>query len=328
MSSTEARPGTIIYDRVSRTLSASGPWLRARTRLLQLAHRGLRPAGYLGVSRVFRIISSLAPTDAETIIREGAFRFCFPADDYYWNRLLDANWTYEPEIDAFLRAVRNRPFVFVDLGANFGYWSARVAAGMYGPRQALAVEPSRACHAVLFRNLDGFENVRAVRYAVSDRSGDTVRLFGNRHAGFSLDPTWPGASGVAADTVTTRTIDNLLAECGIDPAVTPAVIKVDVEGVEKQALDGAAAAIAGESLFLIEDASGADRVSDAIRHAHDYFGMNLYALERSGWRALFDLDDATRTKRGKSQIRQEGTNFIATRSAHWHGILRGVTHAG
>jgi FkbM family methyltransferase len=327
MSSTDPVTQTVHFDRGSRRLSASGRGLYVRTRLLQLVHRALRPAGYLGVSRVFRFITSLSPTDAETTVREGTFRFRFPAEDYYWNRLLDPDWTYEPEIDAFLRAVQDHPFAFVDLGANFGYWSARVAAGMYGRRQALAVEPSSVCQAVLLRNLAGFEDARAFRYAVSDRSGDTVRLFGARHAGFSLDPTWPGASGVVADTVTTCTVDALLAECGIDPAVTPTVVKVDVEGVEKQALDGAAAAIAGESVFLIEDAAGSGRVSDAICHAHDHCGMSLYALDPSGWRPLVDLGDAGRAKRGKSRIRQEGTNFIATRSALWHEILRGVRHA-
>jgi FkbM family methyltransferase len=319
MSSTER--AIVSYDRVTRTLTAPTATLHRRARLLQLTHRVLRPVGYLGVTRAFRLITSLNRADGETVVREGPFRFSFPGDDYYWNRLLDPDWSYEPEIDAFLREVRDRPFVFVDLGANFGYWSARVAAGMYGHRQAISVEPSSTCHAILSRNLAEFPDVRFFRYAISDRSGDTVRLFGTRHAGFSLDPTWPGASNVVADTVATRTVDDVLAECGIDPVVTPTVVKLDVEGFEKQALDGAAAAIDGQSVFLIEDVTGADSAGDAIRHAHAQLGMSLYALGVSGWRPLAGLDDAITAKRGKTRLRQEGTNYLATRSPSWRAWL-------
>jgi FkbM family methyltransferase len=324
MSSTE--PGTVSYDRRARTLSAPGAALRRRARLLQLAHRALRPIGYLGITRVFRLITALVRADGDTIVEEGSFRFRFPGDDYYWNRLLDPHWSYEPEIDAFLRAVARYEFVFVDLGANYGYWSARAAAGLYGRRRVIAVEPSTACHAVLSRNLSGHGDAHALRYAISDRSGDTVRLFGTRHAGLSLDPRWPGASAVVADTVTTRTLDDLLAEWGIDPAATPTVVKLDVEGFEKQALDGAATTIAGQSVFLIEDASPAGVISDAIRHAHAHLGMSLYALGAAGWRRLADLDDASATRQGRSRFRQEGTNVLATRSAAWLGILGGDIH--
>ncbi len=57
------------------------------------------------------------------MIVEGSWKFRYPSNDYYWNRLLDAGWHYEPEIDSVLRKFANLPFVFIDLGANFGFWS-------------------------------------------------------------------------------------------------------------------------------------------------------------------------------------------------------------
>jgi hypothetical protein len=85
-------------------------------------------------------------------------------------------------------------------------------------------------------------------------------------------------------------------------------------------------AIGGQTVFLIEDASPPGEVSDAIRHAHVHFGMSLYALGVSGWRSLIDLDDASEARQGRSRFRQEGTNFLATRSAAWLGILGEGTH--
>jgi hypothetical protein len=139
---------TPVYDREARALLAPDAGTRRRVRMLQLTHRLLRPVGYLGVSRAFALINALLPSRGDITIREGSWLFRFPANDYYWNRLLDPAWQYEPEIHSFLQAIRGLPHTFVDLGANFGYWSTRVAprarALMYCGAISNASDPKRA----------------------------------------------------------------------------------------------------------------------------------------------------------------------------------------
>jgi FkbM family methyltransferase len=313
----------LVYDRETRALSAPDAATRRRVRLLQLTHRALQPVGHLGVSRVFALINTLLPTRADITIREGSWRFRFPADDYYWNRLLDPVWQYEPEIHAFLEAIRGLHHTFVDLGANFGYWSTRVAAGLYGARPLVAVEASSACFHVLRRNLEcvGAE-ARALRYAVAERTGDEVPLFGVRHAGFSIDPSWAGRPAVVADTVPTITLDDALVEAGVEPAETPLVVKLDVEGAERAVLIGAPITVSGPSVFLMEDAAGPGRLSDAVEYAHHEAGMRLFALHGEAVpRRISGPDGVLRLKRRHGRLQRRGLNIAATGSPWWWEVL-------
>jgi FkbM family methyltransferase len=317
----------LIYDRSLRHLTAPGILARVHAHALQLSHKALAPVGYFGVSKVFGLVNRLFPTGGDAVVTEGEFRFRFPADDYYWNRLLDAEYEYEPEIDRLLRGVSHLDFVFVDLGANFGYWSTRVAAALYGRRRLIAVEASATCCEVLRRNLQEYGlSDSAYHYAVADRSGLEVQLFGERHAGFSIDSTWAGASSAVAGTVLTISLDDLLREAGIDASVTPLVVKLDVEGVERQVLEGAPIAAAGPSLFLVEDATGPGRVSDAVRHAHEHLGMRLYVMDGLPLRRLEDLDKLLMIKRRQSRIQQRGLNLVASASPSWWDVLEVLEH--
>jgi FkbM family methyltransferase len=314
----------ILYDRTARRLDTPHRRARLHARALQAVHKGLKPVGYLGVSRLFTLVNRLAPAvDPETMVCEGAFRFSFPSDDYYWNRLLDSHWRYEPEIDGLLASIRTRPWLFVDLGANFGYWSARVVA-LYGPRRVIAVEPAAASHEVLARNVEPFgESVRKVRRAVWHRTGADVSLYGSRHPGLSLDPHWLGASPFAGERVETITLDDLLRESGEDPAVLPVVVKLDVEGVEAEVLAGGRETAAGKSLFLLEDASPAGQVGQAVRDACA-LGMRLYALDGAGRvRRLARPEEVLRLKGWRTRIQQTGLNLVVTGSALWWEILEG-----
>lgn len=258
----------------------------------------------------------------DMMVTEGEFRFRFPANDYYWTRLLDSKYEYEFEIDGFLRTMQDRAFVFVDLGANFGYWSARVAAGLYGRREVIAVEASSSSFEVLCQNLKSYKATASTfRYAVADRSGAEVMLFGDRHAGFSIDPHWRGASSRVADVVVTATLDDVLHEAGVDPSATPLVVKVDVEGAEKQVLCGATSTINGPSVFLMEDATQPGNVSDAIRYAHEHLGMRFYVRVGDSLRRLSDLYEIQDLKRRRSRVQQAGINLIATASAMWRNAL-------
>lgn len=314
----------IVFDRKTGALDAPDLRSRVLVRSLQGAHKMLAPVRYLGISRAHGLIAKIMRPSTTTLVKDGAFQFRFPSNDYYWNRLLDASWSYEPEIDAVLRRFADTPFVFVDLGANFGYWSARVGAGLYGEHRAITVEASKYCLSVLKGNVAHMP-VSLHHRAIDDTTGRTISLFGDRHAGFSIDDTWYGASKTAVNEVVSITIDDLLAAEGVDCDHEPVIVKLDVEGVELRALAGATRTLAGQSAFIIEDADR-DGPSDAVRFAVDQLGMRIVCIEGGRFMELPTHGDLERVKARQSRVQATGLNLIATKSPFWLTKLR-AAHA-
>jgi FkbM family methyltransferase len=311
----------IVFDRTSRKLEARDFKSLLQARLMQCSHLALAPIKYLGVSRVHAAINKAIRPTSDTLILESGVRFSFPSNDYYWNRLLDANWQYEPEIDAFLRAASAVPFVFLDLGANFGYWSARVGSGLYGSHRSIAVEASASSFAILERNTRSLpQSVTVYHRAIDAVSGKKVVLYGERHAGFSLNHNWHGGSGNEVNEVETISIDDLLAAENIDASRTPVLIKLDVEGVEARALAGAARTIRGQAALIIEDAERND-VSEAVRRLHVDLGMSLFRFDRGSFREIECLDEIKGLKARQSSLQSVGLNLVAASSPVWKSVI-------
>lgn len=311
----------IVFDRTSGTLDAPDGKSRLQARLMRYSHRALAPIGYLGISRVHGALNKLLRPDTTTVVAEGPWRFRFPSGDYYWNRLLDPGYDYEPEIGRALAQFADVGFVFLDLGANFGFWSSKVVAGVFGEHRVVAVEASSYCLAILRQNLAG-SSAEIHHRAIDDRSGKQISLFGGpRHAGQSIDESWSGASHEVVDTIETISIDDLVDLAGIDPAATPLVVKLDVEGVELRAFQGARRTVAGQSLWLIEDAAP-NQVSPATVFARDELGMQLFIddghglIELSDWQQLLDY------KKTLTSFQAAGVNLLASASPMWVGALR------
>ena len=125
-------------------------------------------------------------------------------------------------------AAQDRPFVFLDIGANLGLFSLLAARNPYCQR-AIAIEPLPE----IFRNLEanirrnGANNVEAILGAVSAAADDFVHLsFDARHSGMSkIVDRQCGA--VRAPVISAGKLDLLFPK----PADT-IVVKIDVEGSE------------------------------------------------------------------------------------------------
>jgi FkbM family methyltransferase len=317
----ETMPPLITFDRVTNQLRSSGGASRLQPRAMQLSHRLLAPLGYLGISRLHAAINKALRPLSDTMIVERELRFVFPTNDYYWNRLLDSSWSYEPEIDAYLSKVASTQWIFVDLGANYGYWSARVGSGMYGPHRSIAVEAAAATFPFLQRNTrDLPQPVALYHRAIDAVSGKKVVLYGDRHAGLSIDRSWYGASSKEANEVETISIDELLDAERVDPAAVPVLVKLDVEGVEMRALQGAERTLAGQSAFLIEDAEkGA--VSDAVRWLFERPDMKLFLFKDGEFVVLRGLDEILSIKARESKWQGVGLNLVATASPIWKDAI-------
>jgi FkbM family methyltransferase len=123
--------------------------------------------------------------------------------------------------------------VFLDLGANVGYYSL-IAAKLVGVGgKVVAVEPDPENFARLCRNieLNGFTQIVAINKGISD-TRDVMRLYrdttGNSGAHSFV------ARGVATDTVDVEvdTVDNIVHDLGLDRVD---FIKTDIQGFEFRA---------------------------------------------------------------------------------------------
>lgn len=312
----------IVFNRETRLLQTPDWKSALQARAMQISHRALAPLGYLGVSRIHNAINRFLRPRTDTLIVEKEWSFRFPSNDYYWNRLLDGRWDYEPEIEFVLRSFSKIPFVFVDLGANFGFWSSRVGSGRYGNHLSIAVEPSDYCVAILTENTaNSLHAVRVWHRAIDAVSGRQLNVYGQRHAGFSIDQDWYGASRDVVNTVETISIDELLDRESVDSFKTPTIIKLDVEGVELRALQGGSRTVGGASAWLIEDAD-LGGASPAVEHAYNELGMRLFNVSERRIREISSLSEVRELKAHGHRLQGGGVNLFGTRSSIWLKAVR------
>jgi FkbM family methyltransferase len=149
---------------------------------------------------------------------------------------------YEPQTLALaLRIMTAEPGLFVDVGANFG-WYTCAAATIRGAK-VLSIEPDAENCAALRANVarNGFQNVTVCNAAVgadaallalarrSPANSGTVAV-----AATAADAT---ATGGPQNWVAAVTLEKVLNQL-VRPAARPVVLKIDVEGFEPAVLAG------------------------------------------------------------------------------------------
>ncbi len=144
---------------------------------------------------------------------------------------------WEPNLTAFLTNRLSAGDVFVDVGANSG-WFTTLAATRVGPAgKVVAVEASPTIARRIGDNLrrNGLDNVRVVVSAAGREAGEVdVELGPAEHTGLTKVHRASGAVTAAAR-VPCDTLPNLLTA---DELATARVVKVDVEGGEFDVVAG------------------------------------------------------------------------------------------
>jgi FkbM family methyltransferase len=240
------------------------------------------------LDRVFNPYFSWRPFETVTRTADGQqMRIRFPDKIQKYIYLFGV---WEPVITRFIKARLRPGDLFVDVGANIGYYTL-LAAKLVGPGgSVVAIEASPRIVTLLEENirLNGFTNVEVIQAAVADRR-KRVQVFA------------AGAGNLGQSTIVASTAAALAApvEAEIDAYALPGLvgierlrgarfIKVDIEGAEAEMLDGirdVLATFGDETEWIVELAPPALR--EQRRSAQEFLelftaaGYQVYLIQSS-----------------------------------------------
>jgi FkbM family methyltransferase len=153
--------------------------------------------------------------------------------------------SYEPPETMLIRRLVAPMGTFVDVGANWGYFSLIMAEHVGSMGRVVAIEADPRIHAILERNfsLNDLPQVRAIHAAAVAESG-LLSLVGfdeesSDNWGTSRIAGGSGPASVSFE-VPARSLDDVLDESGLD---TVDLVKMDIEGAEFLALAGMSAGL-------------------------------------------------------------------------------------
>lgn len=144
----------------------------------------------------------------------------------------------------------------VDVGAHRGQF-ATFACERFPAASIICLEPLPAPRQVLTSVLNGQERVRVFAVAASNRSEERVEMYVSQlDDSSSLQPigarqvaAFPGTEEAGSTWVATTRLDALLDGVELE---APALLKIDVQGHEYEALEGAAEVLPGFDQVLAE----------------------------------------------------------------------------
>jgi FkbM family methyltransferase len=150
--------------------------------------------------------------------------------------------TWEPSLGAFFRGHLRAGDVFVDIGANVGYFSLLAAHAVGPDGHVVSFEPLPATVTKLRNNLaaNGCGNVTVLPYVASDEAGE-VEMFAGPPTNLGKSGTAPVAAGNSVGLVA-----QVVAADAVPRELWPRIraIKIDVEGDELRVVRGLAPLLA------------------------------------------------------------------------------------
>jgi len=206
---------------------------------------------------------------------------------------------YEPNEFALLDRILCPGMTFLDGGANEGAYAVFAAARVGPTGRVVAIEPSPRELSRLHANvaLNNFGNVNVVEAALADREGVAELLLADgQHAGQNTlgDFMYQGVAAAGRVQVAATTIDHLM-DRGDLTALD--VVKLDLEGAELRALQGARRALdrwrpvimleAAEVALAFQSGSHAAILALLTEHQYRAWAMDpatggLTALDKAG----------------------------------------------
>ncbi len=299
----------IQFDRASGALQEVNLWERTMACVLaagaklsaSFSHRGYNMCANLMRRTVLPSRNLVVKLNADAL-------FAFPFGDGYWSKLLDRGFSYEDELELLFKNSVDVDYTLLDCGANFGYWSVLVSSAPFGSHKAIAIEPSGENFPKLANNAringDRFE---VIKCAIGSERG-TARLSGTKHEAFSI-----AGDQSAGEEVPVIALDNLLDDGKLSMS-GKYLIKLDVEGVEIEAIKGGTRLLQGDSVIMCEE-HGNDPAHTVSRFILDQTPLSLIVHDPSTNRfeTVTELSILDRIKVST----HVGYNVFGTSSAFW-----------
>ena len=303
----------IQFDRASGALEGANLWERTAALALvtgskissHFSHRG-----YNGCANLLR--KTLPQRDIAIKLNPDA-TFEFPYGDGYWSKLLNRSFCYEDELELLFRDSVPVDYTLIDCGANFGYWSVLISSAPYGSHRTIAIEPSSQNFARLANNSEiNGSRFEVMKCAIGAARG-TARLSGTKHEAFSI----AGKAAGRGEDVPVIALDNLLDDGRISPD-GKYLVKLDVEGVEIEAIKGGSRLLQGDSVILCEE-HGNDPQHSVSRYILEQTPLKLIVYDpRTG--RLETVNELSILDRIKVSS-HVGYNVFGTASAFWQNRI-------
>jgi FkbM family methyltransferase len=298
----------IQFDRASGALVGASPWERLAAVALTLGSKVGANFSHRGYNMCANLLRTTLPERGIQIKLNPDAIFEFPYGDGYWSKLLNRTYSYENELELLFQDSADVDYTLLDCGANYGYWSVLVSSKPFGSHRAIAIEPSGQNFPKLANNAringDRFE---AMKCAIGATRG-TARLSGTKHEAFSI-----AGDQSDGEEVPVIALDNLLDDGKVAPG-GKYLIKLDVEGVEIEAMKGGVRLMQGDSVLLCEE-HGNDPQHTVSRYILEQTPLQLIVYDPRSNR-LETVTDLSILDRIKVST-HVGYNVFGTASAFW-----------
>jgi FkbM family methyltransferase len=296
------------FDRTTGVLEGANAWERFAAFALASGSKVASTFSHRGYNRCAKLLRMTLPERNIAIKLNSDALFEFPYGDGYWSKLLNRSFAYEDELELLFRDSVDVDYTLIDGGANFGYWSVLISSAPYGSRKAIAIEPSSQNFAKLKNNAEINGNRFEIMKCAIGASRGTARLAGNKHEAFSIagDP-------MGGEEVPVIALDDLLGEGRISPG-GKYLIKLDVEGVEIEAIKGGMRLLQRDSVLLCEE-HGNDPKHTVSRFILEETPLKLIVYDPTSNRleTVTELSILDRIKVSSNV----GYNVFGTASAFW-----------
>ncbi len=306
----------IQFDRSTGEMSGASPWERSIGFALLAGSKVGALISHRGYNSCANLLKTLLPErDIDIMLNPGAI-FSFPYGDGYWSKLLNRTFKYEDELELLLLDSKDVDYTLIDCGANYGYWSVLVSSPQFGSHKAIAIEPSSKNFARLAHNAKINGNRFYPIHAAIGAERGVARLSGTKHEALSI----AGGTAAGGEEVSVISLDSLI-EDGRIPADGKYLVKLDVEGVEIEAIKGGSRLLQAETMVICEE-HGNDRNHTVTRYILDHTPMQAVVHDPATDRfeQLTDLKMLDRIKVASNV----GYNVFATASAFWLQRLYGM----
>jgi len=168
-----------------------------------------------------------------------------------------ASGTNELPVQLALRDLLRPGDVFVDIGANVGFFSLLASRMVENSGQVYALEPVPANVREIRANLrrNRLANVEVIEVAASDAVGSATLTLTRHPGGAALASAGSPPDPAGQLQVETATLDALVEQGRIRP---PSTVKIDVEGAEEAVLAGMTSTMASARPLLVVEIDGSD----------------------------------------------------------------------